>query len=132
MISTITLKPYFGAAALAGTVTALYAAGVPRSRFLYEHFITPGVFEPAVMVFTIFLGLVLIATTPRPTFVRALVERIESRAFTGFSAVAGSIAGWGLAVCALACLCNRKRWNCARCGSWGLHDHFYAQPLIGF
>lgn len=101
MISTITLKPYFRAAGLTGIVTALHATSIPRSRFLYEQIITPEVFEPAAIIFTVFLGLVLIATTPCPTLIRALVERVENRAFKGFSAIGGAMAGWGLAVCAL-------------------------------
>jgi hypothetical protein len=101
MISAVTLRPYFGAAALACAVTTLRANDVPRSQLLYEQVVTPEVLEPAAFAFIVFLGLILIATTPRPTIIRMVVERIESWAFTCFSTIAGAIAGWGLAACVL-------------------------------
>lgn len=101
MTNTVTLQPYFGAAVLASAATVLRANELPRSRFLFERVITPEAFEPAVFSFMVFLGLVLIASTPRPTLIRAVVERIETFAFTGFSAIAGAIGGWGLAACVL-------------------------------
>ncbi|MDK9724421.1 MAG: hypothetical protein OEL88_05985 [Sterolibacteriaceae bacterium MAG5] len=101
MLSPISLKPYFGGASLAALVTVLRAVDAPRSKFLYDQVITPEAFEPLVFAFCIFLGLVLIAATPWPTIIRALVGRIESWAFRGFSGLAGVMGGWGIAGCVL-------------------------------
>lgn len=101
MLSPVSLKQYFGGASLAALVTVLRAVDAPRSKFLYDQFIIPEAFEPAAFVFCIFLGLMLVAATSRPTMIRAFVGSIEGRVFRGFSGLAGAVGGWGIASCVL-------------------------------
>lgn len=97
--SYIRAYPVFAAMAAAATLAKEW--GVVRSGVVVEYVVSKDVFAPWVYILLFMAGLLLVASMPRPSVVKAVVRRFSPCVLMVYAGVAGGIAGWGVTLCAL-------------------------------
>jgi len=89
-------KTYLGTAALAAIATLAKQQGIPRANEAFSFLVSPEIFGPAAFGALFVVGLMLIASTPRPSGAKSLALCLHTGSLISFSGLAGGIAGWGV------------------------------------
>jgi hypothetical protein len=90
-------KTYLVAAGLAAAATFAKEYAFPKAEVAYSTYISPDIFEPACYGLFFFIGLRLMTATHRLSVFKKWIQSLHDWAITGFTGIAGGVAGWGAA-----------------------------------
>lgn len=95
------IKTYLTLAVTAAVATLAKENNVVRSSAFSDYVIPKDVFTPHVYAILFMAGLLLVASTPRPSFFKAIAQRFSPYILATYAGVGGGIFGWGVTLCTL-------------------------------